>query len=260
MNSSPAGFLAEEPEGPCWSVTIRDYGDGRRDLVALRQDEPRRSLGRRPQRRELTDADVAERHKRFDRTISVRRSKRLCRQRVMMLGADRMLSLTFRRHVSDLSTAWGYFRRWERAVKAHWPKFEYVAVPELQKRGVWHFHLAVKGFWNVNVLRFFWWGVVGRGDGNVDITSPRSGAQWKRENIARYLTKYMLKDAGRVDYGRRRYSSSKGIESPTLTRCWLPLGDHFFRLLALVETCARPVLYRWEHYGGERGMVYLQTY
>jgi hypothetical protein len=152
-----------------------------------------------------------------------------------------MLTLTFREDLVDLGLAWKALGKWFRMVKRLMPDFAYVAVPEIQKeraertgKKVWHFHLAVRGFRNVNVLRHCWRRVVG--EGNVDI-GRGNGRPWKRAVLARYLCKYMSKGFDLGETYRKRYSSAGTIAEPNRVRFYIPVGVgcEFIRALKAVE-------------------------
>ena len=72
-----------------------------------------------------------------------RRAKKNVRHRCKTIGADRMVTLTYRENMIDRERAlkhWDLFRRRLGKVK----HFHYVAVIEEQERGALHFHVAVQ--------------------------------------------------------------------------------------------------------------------
>lgn len=164
----------------------------------------------------------------------IRRAKQKLRWLVKCLGADRLLTLTFRGQVTDYKQAEAVLTKFLRRCRDHWgPEFKFAAVPELQKRGVWHFHLALRGFWNVDKLRGFWWRSCGervgfstegkpvlldggQTPGNVDITNPRVRGQvrrsWAIDKLAGYLSKYVGKAIGENDLGGSpSYRATRGL-------------------------------------------------
>lgn len=158
---------------------------------------------------------------------SVQRARVNIRRKCLTLQADRMLTLTFRHNVTDLNDAWKCFSYFVKLMKAHYgERFAYIAVPEYQKRGAVHFHLAIRGRYPVGVVRKFWRRAVGSYEGNIDITSPRKLADknsWNPKRIANYLAKYLSKEAT-SEFNRRRYSSGGKIKVPDAQRAWLCLG------------------------------------
>jgi len=151
-----------------------------------------------------------------------------------------------------------------------WHDFEYVAVPERQERGAVHFHLAIRGFRDVNILRYLWRRVLcddgnacgENSPGNIDITSPRrGGAQWNRAKLAQYLAKYMGKDFSDGDMFARRFSSSCTIAPPKLTRFYLPLGDNTFHFLTRVMNAISPKgVQRWCDFYEPMPCIWMRSY
>ena len=153
-----------------------------------------------------------------NRERAVRRAKAELRRKVMAGGLDHLLTLTTRRNLSDEEEADRLFARFVREVHKRIRGWHYVAVKERQKRGAWHWHLAVRGFQNVVLLRVLWRQVAG--DGNIDVQYRKKGARWKRTALAGYLSKYVSKCAEEVGFGRHRYRASQGIVIPIEVRKW----------------------------------------
>jgi len=169
-----------------------------------------------------------------------RRAKQKVRWNLKCIGADRLLTLTFRDNVTDYSQAEKCLTKFLRLCRDEWGQsFRFCAVPELQKRGAWHFHLALRGFWNINKLRVFWWRSLGSKvafseggkpvllddsvtRGNVDITNPRVRGQvrrnWSVDRLASYLAKYVGKAIAENDLGGKpSYRCTRGLK-PDLQR------------------------------------------
>ena len=145
---------------------------------------------------------------------AVHRAKAQVRRKCMAGDLSYLLTLTYR-EIVDPVRAWADFEAFVRLV--HWYKgdWPYVVVIEFQERGAPHFHLSVRGFQDVELIRSCWRQVVG--EGNIDVKAPpgRSGGQWKRASLARYLTKYVTKDMTAHEFGKHRYRASLGILVPT---------------------------------------------
>ncbi len=191
------------------------------------------------------------------------------RHRVLMMDADRMLTPTFRENVSDLKAAWKFFNRFLRLMRDHYGEFQYVAVPELQERGAWHFHLAVKGFYNVNLVRFFWRKAI-CGDGKsevgaINITSPRKGGAWQRKKLVRYLCKYLGKELVSDLVYSRRYSSSQNISPPESYTfhipIYIPIGDAaVYMMTKLVDAISPKGVQRLFEASGSMPVVWMASY
>lgn len=176
-----------------------------------------------------------------------RRAKQKLRWLIKSIGADRLLTLTFRGEVTDYIEANATLTKFLAICRREWgDEFKFAAVPEIQPRrlartgvAVWHFHLALRGFWNIDKLRGFWWRAIGEKvafsaegkpvllevsetPGNVDITSPRVRGQvrrqWAIDRLAGYLAKYVGKSIGENNLqGHPSYRGTRGLH-PELNR------------------------------------------
>jgi hypothetical protein len=154
------------------------------------------------------------------------RARIAVRRKLLSFSADRMLTLTFKENVTDIDEAWCVFKAFAKKMRKKYPDaFQYVAVPEYQKRGAVHFHVAIKGFYYVNTIRAIWRRCCAHRGGNIDITSPRGFGKnsWNPKRIANYLSKYITK-GDTVSFNRKRYGASRNIEIPEAVTGWLPLG------------------------------------
>jgi len=98
-------------------------------------------------------------------------------------------------------------RSFMKIVRRELPGYRWVAVPERQERGAWHWHLAVKGFQNVRFLRSAWLRVVG--DGNIDVKGPGKRLRVGKLRLAYYLVKYISKKAEDINMGLHRYFGTR---------------------------------------------------
>lgn len=174
-----------------------------------------------------------------------RRAKQQVRWKTKALGADRLLTLTTRENITDFAASRKAFMKFTAACRREWPTFKFVAVPEKQERGAWHWHLAVKGWQNVHKLRAFWWRALGRKvafseegkpvllnasetPGNIDVTNPgRRGSKrkgvWAVDRLSCYLAKYIGKtfEGERPEEvkGRASYAASRGLDHDVERYC-----------------------------------------
>lgn len=161
-----------------------------------------------------------------------RRAKKNVRHRCKTIGADRMVTLTYRENMLDRAKAlkdWDAFRRRLGKVK----KFHYVAVIEEQERGALHFHVAVAGRQSYLLLRSIWQSIIGQDEegrqmGQVNVSNP---AQWGwgpkgAHKLASYIAKYCGKDMQARELDQKRYFASKGIPVPEV---------HYWRLSGCVN-------------------------
>jgi hypothetical protein len=156
-----------------------------------------------------------EREENEDR--AVRRAKSRLRHLILALGADHLLTLTYRKNVTDFAAASADLAKFVRTMRRNNPKWAYVAVAEQQKRGAWHWHLAVCGRQDVNQLRSAWRRVVG--EGNIDVNPPRGNGKQRALALVRYLGKYLGKgfSTDTRSLNARRFRSSHGIVVPEVS-------------------------------------------
>jgi hypothetical protein len=203
-----------EPEFGC---TVKTYRDGSHRIRVSRLNpniEQNVYLACSPKSRrdsgELTDDDKRR---------SLARTKTAIYDNLRTIQADRLLTLTVRENVEDIGVFHGFVKRFLRALK-NYPAlaFEYVCVFEQQARGAWHAHLALRNNRDVRLLRKLWLSIVGHGNGNIDMSYRRSSTV---HGIARYLAKYISKNAELVGFNKKRYWSSKGIPKPEVIRFYM---------------------------------------
>lgn len=146
---------------------------------------------------------------------AVRRARSRLRKLILTTKADHLLTLTYRSNQTDFTQASADLTKFIRRVRQHLPKWVFIAVAELQKRGAWHWHLAVPGRQDVNLLRACWRKVVG--EGNIDVSAPRGNEMQRQLRLVAYLGKYLAKgfdDAETRRLNARRFRSSLGIAVP----------------------------------------------
>lgn len=193
---------------------------------------------------------------------SIARAKTSIRRKAMSLGADRMLTLTFKDNVTCIAEAWSVFKYFCKLMRKRYGKrWAYIAVPEYQKRGAVHFHLAVSDFYLANTVRKLWLRACGNRGGNIDITSPRKAGKnsWNPKRIANYISKYISKTDS-VEFNKRRYSSGGEIKTPEPERGWLALGvPPVVVMRQIIENRTRKRLECiWES-DGYYGIIYCST-
>ena len=190
-----------------WQVVLRDYGGGLCEIgwsfkaVAIVV-----KAGRGESEQRLAHEDRA-----------CRRARSRLRQLILSANADHLLTLTYRENVTDYRQSCADLGRFIRIVKKHLPGWVYVGVPEQQKRGAWHWHLAVIGRQDVDLLRTCWHDAAG--DGNIDVQRPRPGTLNRRLGIVRYLGKYLAKGfkQGNRELNGHRFRASHGIKVPLMS-------------------------------------------
>lgn len=176
------------------------------DLVR-RLDAPRTAKGKR-----VLDVEKGQKHD--DIIRSCRRAAKNTRLKIKSMGCDRLLTLTRRENnpaefwrLDDWAAAWKKFTRL--CARAGYP-LQYVAVPEVHKKGNWHLHAAIVGKVPVNILRGIWWACCGgRGMGNIDVSFKKHLTDFQRRSgVARYVTKYITKQQTNIAFNKKRYWAS----------------------------------------------------
>ena len=218
---SDAEFWPEGPARHDMIAKVRAFEDGsvefsgyRRTVVQRLGDLrnlPRRARGAKPETEDDKDARAAS------VKSAAKRAKQNVRPRCKTARVTHMITLTTRECITDLERflkLWDAFRR----IMARHREFHYIAVPEPQKRGAWHMHVAVSGRAALNLARRAWLKVVcGRGKGYCHIRNPQGahfGKQWKLDALASYIAKYIGKEIADTRFNKKKYYTSRGINVP----------------------------------------------
>lgn len=184
----------------------------------------------------------------------------------------KFMTLTFRDDISDLKIANGFFTDFmKRLSYYHFGEkknlIKYIAVPELQERGVWHFHVVLFNcpftsnkpdkITGLRPLEEIW----GHGYVFINALKQKSGKDIEPQFVAGYVTKYMTKELEFIEdsrevrlkkdgekkkiytydrynelnlWGMKRYSASKGLKKPVKTVLNMDKED-FKRLLTIIK-------------------------
>jgi len=183
---------------------------------------------------------------------SVRVSKAALRRLVYSLAPDRMLTLTYRENVTDYGQAKRDFKKFKDSFSKRFPGSCFVAVPEKQQRGAWHFHVALRGYASISTLRKWW----PHGYARIDYRKRQLRADATK--IGMYLSKYLGKDLGVL--GRSAYSvcNRKVLDKPIKTVVRFVLGvsdglpdwvklESIFKHNALAAFAFNGVYWRLDH-------------
>lgn len=173
---------------------------------------PRKSRAARgeSENRESNDSDAGK------------EAKKRVRQACKMIGADRLITLTYRENVVDRERALKDFDLFRRRLKKCMA-FHYVAVMENQTRGAIHFHIAVHGRQCYQLLRSIWQAVVGTDASGqkmaqVNVRNPHKFGFGKDgfHKLAAYIAKYCTKSMECRDLNQKRFFASRGIPKPVV--------------------------------------------
>ena len=196
----------------------RVYGEEAEISWGMRNGQP---IKRRIERTRGSSDNFLEHIERAEK-----RAKAQVRRKIMSAGLDHLLTITTRDNIDEFDGAAEMFQSFVRKVHEFLPDWKYVAVAETQMRGSFHWHVAVKGWQKVDLLRKCWREVCG--EGNIDVQAPkgRKGCHhWQNIRLALYLSKYITKnieedDGGFFVIGRHRYRASLGIEDKVTCRVY----------------------------------------
>jgi len=205
------GTIYDHGSGP-WSVTIFCYpGGGKEGFARCRTPQSTKpvSCGGSPKspsgEGEQAGGGKCE-------STAPRRARTKIRRFVLGAGCDRLLTLTYRENFTDRAASKKHvqllmrrLRRWADDKDFHW-----LAVPEYQKRGAIHWHIAINRRFEANQVRSAWHEIIG-GQGNIDLQYFHNPAK-----KAGYLSKYITKDT-ETDTQRgsdKRYLCSRGLRIP----------------------------------------------
>jgi hypothetical protein len=199
---------------------VQNFVSGGYEVTITKQDLG--ALGRMMDSPRSTGARVQGEQNDNDVISSIQRSKKKVRHLIKSMGCDRMV--TFTKRESEGSDYWT-IERWAAAWKAFnklckraGVVLQYVAVLERHKKGNYHLHAAVVGKVSVNLMRKMWLVQTGgKGSGNIDISMRRDCSEHKRRaGLAKYVSKYLTKQAGSVEFNKKRYWSSRHTLPPVM--------------------------------------------
>jgi hypothetical protein len=182
-------------------MTIMDYGEGLVEgTVGVSMPGPKKTTPR---------GESENREQNIER--SRRRAQANVRRKCMAGGFDHLLTLTYRENNVDKYRAWHDLERFIRKMHTYVPDWRYIVVMEFQKRGAIHFHLAVVGYQDVDLLRHCWRSVVMEGNIDVSWKKSKKGGTWSRANLSRYIPKYITKNT-HTDLNERSFRCTPGIK------------------------------------------------
>lgn len=206
------GCAYERKPSDLFRLKAHEIGHGHYEAVAYRpwvmheldwsQDRIRDHLDMLEQHREEIDARKAERCLQNASDRARKRVRHMCKA----MGADTLLTLTYRANQTDLELCKKHLKEFVRRLRRVIPDFCGVAAFEQQKRGAWHVHMACRRFASVltpsrtvyrvrsyDLIRSIWRSVVGDLGGNIDVARKKSTSKRSPARLASYLSKYITK-------------------------------------------------------------------
>jgi len=124
----------------------------------------------------------------------------------------KFMTLTFAKNITDLKEANYIFNQFIKRMTYKYPSFEYLAIPEFQKRGAVHYHLLCKmPFVHFSEIRQIW------DQGNIDIKKLNNV-----DNIGAYVCKYLSKDMfDKRTFGKKKFFRSQTLKQPIELVGWM---------------------------------------
>lgn len=239
------------PSGKDWQGKVWRFPDGSMEISVTRVESLRRMANARhwlagqPIRiyplpeEEMTLEELAEleaKKEEENRNRAARRAAQKVRHLVKMIGADHMLTLSYRDNMRDIEKLKKDWQKFVRLMHARYPNWKFVAIRERQERGALHLHVAVTGRQDIKYIRRCWYVALGSspsvsGDetpGQIDVRAPykrwggNGGYIWAPEKLAAYLTKYLSKTfQEEAQTNSKRYWQSKDVAPPKAQKIWL---------------------------------------
>lgn len=194
FNSNPADFVR---------LVATETHNGHIEVTAYTPDVWHESGDCHPGVREWTAQELESKVKASTKR-SAQSARKGCRFACKSIGADSLITLTYRANQTDVALCKQHLKEFYRRVARLWPDFQFVAAFEQQKRGAYHAHLATNKLpfdFKVNgskvksydLLRSVWRSVTGTLGGNVDVQKKRRNSAKSPARIAAYLSKYLNK-------------------------------------------------------------------
>jgi len=192
------------PEGHVWSIKIHDFG---KQWMEASWGKVEPHSGKKREKGRSINREQNEKRARA-------RAKGEIRRKCLTIGADHLVTFTYRDNVENRERVLRDLERLRRMLARIGYSIPYVAVLECQRRGAIHPHVAVRGFQDIRLLRRCWYQIVGPGQGQVNVKGPRPGSSPVK--LARYLSKYISKDLDSLprEFEEHRYFCSLGIKVP----------------------------------------------
>ena len=139
----------------------------------------------------------------------------------------KFMTLTFAENITDLKEANYIFNQFIKRISYKYCDFEYLAVPEFQKRGAVHYHLLCKlPFIEIAELQMIW------GKGFIKINKIDNV-----NNVGAYVCKYLTKDM----FDERTFGKKKFFRSQSLSESIELLGYWATRFIEKFLSALTPV-------------------
>lgn len=230
------GVAYERKSGDSFNLKAYDCGNGHMEFAASRRfewheldwDADRIKMWQDYQDEYWADQAHQDDFEESKRLRSARRAKSNVRRLCKAMGADTLLTLTYRACVTDLAECKADLKEFVRRVRRVIPDFRAVAAFERQDRGAWHVHMAtvrlpatLKRSDGVKVKSFplllaIWRSVTKDKGGSFNAKTRKRSSSRSPARIAAYLSKYILKAFEDGDKHTNRWTRFGDCEKPVV--------------------------------------------
>lgn len=200
-----------------------------------------------------TGEELAERE-RINLERAAKRAKTRVRRLCKVIGANTLMTCTYRENVTDLDLCKKHTREFIRRLRRVLPEFRGVAGFEEQDRGAWHVHIACERipstltrngvkYKSFNLLRSIWRSVTKGAEGNIDISAGKRNQTRSAAKIASYISKYITKAFEDGEKYSNRYAvfGDCEIPKPVDLGTWPSFKDAFVGAYEILGTMDRVI-------------------
>ncbi|MGQ2998073.1 rolling circle replication-associated protein [Variovorax sp.] len=162
--------------------------------------------------------------------VAANRAKTRVRQRCKAMGADTLLTLTYKANETDLQRCKADLKEFNRRMLRVLPEFCFIAAFEHQDRGALHIHMATRRipreFERVsstghryrvnsyNVIRALWRAVTKDRQGNIDVQRTKRNSTRSPARIATYIAGYIIKEFSEGEKWSNRWTQYGKCDVP----------------------------------------------
>lgn len=154
---------------------------------------------------------------------SIARSRANMRRDMLSAGMAVMWTLTYASNMEDRQRAIADRQEWERRVRRVYPHYVGIAVMEKQARGALHWHIAVREWFDVRIMRDLWQQTIGEA-ARVHVGFKPDGKGNAYTKLSSYMGKYMGKDLEQGIEEKHRYHVTGDVNRPVRQRFNVALG------------------------------------
>ena len=163
------------------------------------------------------------RNKEANMKRSIARSRANMRRDMLSAGMAIMWTLTYASNMEDREQAIEHRKEWERRVRKVYPHYVGISVLEKQARGAWHWHIAVRDWFDVRIMRDLWQQTIGE-KARVHVGFKPDGNGNAYTKLSTYMSKYMGKAMEGGLEEKHRYHVSGDVNRPVRQRFSVALG------------------------------------